>query len=96
MWFTIIARAALEGDFSFIARSYCSLILGGFRLVQTIFRFAETKFRFVEAKLRSNDTKFRNETSPHAAKFCFDYSPWLRNFADIRTIEAPKFRRFFV
>ena len=58
MWFTIIARAALEGDFSFIARSYCSLILGGFRLVQTIFRFAETKFRFVEAKLRSNDTKF--------------------------------------
>ena len=67
-----------------------------FRLVQTISRFAETKFRFVEAKLRSNDTKFRNETSPHAAKFRFDYSPWLRNFADIRTIEAPKFRRFFV
>ena len=79
MWFTIIARAALGGDFSFIARSYCSLILGGFRLVQTIFRFAETKFRFVEAKLRSNDTKFRptstkfrNEISPHAAKFRFD------------------------
>ena len=72
MWFTIIARAALEGDFSFIARSYCSLILGGFRLVQTIFRFAETKFRFVQEKLCSNDTEFRNEISSHAGKFRFD------------------------
>ena len=55
-------------------------------------RFAATKFRFVEAKLRSNDTKFRlmplNFVSINLLA--------LRNFADIRTIEAPKFRRFFV
>ena len=42
----------------------------------------------MEAKLRSNDTKFRptgtkfpNEVSSHAAKFRFDSSRCLRNFA---------------
>ena len=31
-----------------------------------------------------------------ATKFRFDSSPYLRNFADVRTIDAPKSRRFFV
>ena len=65
-----------------------------FRFVKTIFRFAETKFRFVEAKLRSNDTKFRNKISSHTAKFRFYSSHCLRNFADIRTVEALKFAAF--
>ena len=62
-------------------------------------RFAATKFRFVEAKLRSNDTKFRLTGTKFRLmplNFVSINLLALRNFADIRTIEAPKFRRFFV
>ena len=66
-----------------------------------LFRRNEISLR--QAKLRSNDTKFRptgtkfrNEVSSHAAKFRFDSSHCLRNFADIRIIEEPKFHHIFV
>ena len=71
--------------------------------VKMIFRFVETKFHFVEAKLCSNDTKFcpsgmkfPYEVSSHTAKFPFDSSHCLQNFANIRTIEGQKFRHIFI
>ena len=43
-----------------------------------------------------HSTKFRNEISSYAMKSRVGSPSRLRNFADIRTIDASKFRRFFV
>ena len=61
------------------------------------FPFHETKFHFKKAKLCFNDMKFRPAGMKfrHATKFCFDSSPCLWNFADIRTINALKFFPLF-
>ena len=55
------------------------------------------KFGFIEAKLHFNETKFHPAGMKfnHATKFSVDSSPCLRNFANIKTINALKFRLLF-
>lgn len=63
-------------------------------------KFLKAGFHFDRKKVRTNKPKFRFDDTNFASKFSliprkisrYNLLPSLRNFTDIRTIDAPKFR----
>ena len=81
----------------------CTLAMSWWlQLYSVVFKnFWKTKIRFARrnfalTKRSFDSTKRRDEISSHAAKFRFGSSSSLRNFVDVRTIDASRFSHFFV